>query len=82
MSKDDKALSLLVVTSKGHLRRLECPFEAISLYEYPTIRKGQRVKVNAVYRTMKCPLAYRIGANLYNYQGFLLLLDSGTPPDK
>ena len=70
------ALSLLVVTSKGYLRRLECPFEAISLYQYPTIRKGQRVKINAVYRTKKCPLAYRIGTSLYSYEGFALVLEN------
>ena len=57
--------SILVIDSKGLLRRIYCPFKAVCLVEFPDINKGEKVAVMAVKLTMSVKEVYIIKGRAY-----------------
>jgi hypothetical protein len=68
--------SLLVIDSKGNLRRIYCPFKVICLVNFPDITKGQKVAVEAVKLTIEIREVYIIRGVAYHIAYFTITLES------
>lgn len=66
--------SLLVVTFKGELMRLHCPFNAIVIQAVDVYSPGDRVKVSQVKMDSNLILVYMIKGKGYYYFNFLILI--------
>jgi hypothetical protein len=68
--------SLLVVDSNGDLRRIFCPFKAISLVDFPSINKGEKVSVDAIKLTVEIREVYVIKEVAYYIAYFTIIFES------
>ena len=68
--------SLLVIDNKGALRRIYCPFKVVSLVDYISIRKWEKVTVEAIKLTVKIREVYIIMGVAYYFVDFVVILDS------
>ena len=86
MSREEKYLnellkwiqsdSLLVIDKSGRLRRIYCPFKAICLVDFPDIKQGEKVNVDAVKLTMEIREIYIIKGTAYYIIYFKIILES------
>jgi hypothetical protein len=65
------AQSVLVVTGKGELRRLFCPFPALCIMAVGDISVGDIVMVDRVFEK-EGRLVFRIGETLYYHYLFVI----------
>ena len=68
--------SLLVIDQTGTLRRIYCPFKAVSLVNYTAIRKGEKVSIDAIKLTIEIREVYIINGVAYYIVDFHIILDS------
>jgi hypothetical protein len=68
--------SILVIDKKGLLRRIYCPFKAICLVDFPEIKHGERVNVDAVKLTVEIKEVFVIRGVAYYIIYFKILLES------
>jgi hypothetical protein len=68
--------SLLVIDQRGQLRRIYCPFKAISLVNYTSISKGEWVYVDAIKLTVEIREVFIIKGVAYYIIDFLIILES------
>jgi hypothetical protein len=66
--------SLLVVSGKGILVRIECPFQVRVRIAIDTFKKGESLIVQAVKMDLSYTLVYTIGGKSYYYYHFIILL--------
>ena len=67
--------SLLIVTSKGKLIELQCPFKVIVLKDVGSLKKGKIEFVNSVKITIKIITVYIIDKSAYYYFHFDIIID-------
>ena len=66
--------SILVMTSKGDLKRLHCPFMVISKIDFPEFNAGDTVQVDAVKVTLELKDVFIIKGKAY-YVWFFRIMD-------
>ena len=66
--------SILVINKKGLLRRIYCPFKAICLVDFPDIKQGEKVNVDAVKLTVEIKEVFVIRGVAYYIIYFKILL--------
>jgi len=67
--------SILVIDKKGLLRRIYCPFRAICLLDFPDIKHGEKVTVDAVKLTVEIKEVFIIKGIAYYIIFFKIILD-------
>ena len=67
--------SLLVIDNKGALRRIYCPFKAVSLVNYSAINKGEKVSVEAIKLTVEIREVYIIKGIAYYIVDFIIIME-------
>ena len=67
--------SILVIDKSGKLRRLYCPFWVISLVDFPVIKQGEKVSVDAVKLTVEVKEVYVIRGIHYYIIYFKIILE-------
>ena len=67
--------NLLVIDRKGLLRRIYCPFTAICLVNFPEIRQGEKVDVDAVKLTVEVKEVFLIRGTAYYILYFNIILE-------
>jgi len=67
--------SLLVIDKKGLLRRIYCPFWAICLVDFPEIKKGEEVSVDAIKLTIEVKEVFIIKGTVYYIIYFKIILE-------
>jgi len=67
--------SILIIDKKGLLRRIYCPFKVISLVNFPDIKLGEKVPVDAVKLTIEVKEVYIIKGVAYYIVYFRIVLD-------
>lgn len=73
-NKDESYDSLLVITRKGKIAVVFCPFRAICLTAVDTIRENTLVYIDAVIQHPEYKLAYIISGKCYPYYCFQLTI--------
>ena len=66
--------SLLVIDKKGLLRRIYCPFKVICLVDFPAIKEGEKVSVDAVKLTVEIKEVFIIRGTAYYILFFKIIL--------
>ena len=66
--------SFLVVTFRGELIRLYCPFDVMVIQPIDIYRPGEKVKVSQVKMDSSLILVYIIKGKGYYYFNFLILI--------
>jgi len=66
--------SFLIITYKGELMRLYCPFEVTVIRPVDTYKFGDKVKVSQVKMDSSLILVYIIKGKGYYYFNFLILI--------
>ena len=66
--------SLLVITAKGMLIRIDCPFQVKVRIPIDNFKKGESLIVQAVKMDASYTLVYTINNKSYYYHYFLILL--------
>ena len=66
--------SCLIVTYKGELMRLYCPFDVLVIIKIDTYVPGDRLKVTQVKMDSSLILVYIIKGKGYYYFNFLILI--------
>ncbi len=67
--------SLLIVSYKGELKELKCPFKVIVLNNVGSLKKGGIEYVNSVKITIKIITVYIIDKSAYYYFHFNIFFD-------
>ena len=67
--------SILVIDNKGLLRRIYCPFKVICLMDFPNIKQGEKVNVDAVKLTVEVREVYIIKGIAYYIIFFKIILE-------
>ena len=57
--------SILIITSKGLLKRLKCPFKVICRIDVSSLEKGKQYDVNAVKMTLHLEEVFIIKGKAY-----------------
>jgi hypothetical protein len=65
--------SILVINTKGHLERLQCPFEVLVIQDVGQLHKGLKCLVNAVKINITLIDVYIIGDKAYYFFIFRVL---------
>ena len=68
-----KTDSILVINIKGHLQRLDCPFEVLVILDVGELRKGLICLVNAVKLDLSLIDVYIIKNKAYYFFNFRIL---------
>jgi hypothetical protein len=68
-----KTDSILVINNRGHLSRLDCPFEVLVIQDVGELHKGLKCLVNAVKLDLRLIDVYVIGNKAYYYFNFRVL---------
>ena len=66
--------SLLVITAKGMLIRIDCPFQVKVRLAIDSFKKGESLIVQAVKMDLNYTLVYTINGKGYYYFNFIILL--------
>ena len=66
--------SLLVITEKGILVRIDCPFEVKVRIAVDNFKKGENLIVQAVKMDLSYTLVYTVSGKSYYYYHFIILL--------
>lgn len=69
--------SILVVTNKRRLIRLNCPFDVEVVKNNTGLKKGDKKRVDAVKIDVAGKLVYRIEQKLYYYHNFKICIPEG-----
>jgi hypothetical protein len=67
--------SILVIDKQGFLKRIYCPFKAICLVDFPEIKQGERVNVDAVKLTVEVREVFIIKGIAYYILFFKIILE-------
>ena len=67
--------SILVIDKKDLLRRIYCPFKAICLVDFPAIKKGEAVSVDAVKLTVEIKEVFIVKGIAYYIIYFKIILE-------
>lgn len=65
--------SILIINSKGHLERLQCPFMVIVIHDVPPLIQGDRKAVNAVKIGPKLIDVYIIEEKTFYHYNFRII---------
>lgn len=65
--------SILVIEPSGNIRRLYCPFHVISLMNFPEIKEGQKVSVDAIKVSLQLEELYIIKGEAYLIRYFKII---------
>ncbi len=57
--------SILVITPKGSLNRLKCPFKVMCVIEVSSLERGKQYEVNAVKMTLRLEDVFIIKGKAY-----------------
>ena len=66
--------SLLVITEKGVLIRIDCPFHVKVRIAIDTFKKGESLIVQEVKMDLSYTLVYTINGKTYYYYHFVILI--------
>ena len=66
--------SILVIDKRGLLRRIYCPFKVICLVDFPAIREGECVSVDAVKLTVEVKEVFIIKGTAYYIVFFSIII--------
>jgi hypothetical protein len=66
--------SLWVITPKGKLKKLYCPFMVICILQFATFQQGMKLYVDEVLVNKQGQLLYDIFGKLYPYYLFAIIL--------
>ncbi len=71
--KDVSYDSVLIVSNKGHLKRLYCPFYVCVIADVHLLKKGSVRSVKAIKMSMELIDVYIIDSGAYNHFNFIIL---------
>jgi hypothetical protein len=67
--------NMLVIDKKGLLRRIYCPFWVVCLVDFPDIKQGDQVSVDAIKLTIEVKEVYIIRGTPYYIIYFKIILE-------